>query len=173
MDPNSLDICGFADASFSGNADHSSQIGMAIVLKDRDNNAALIHYGSWKCRRVTRSVFTAEVHVFTDCMDYVLGLQHDLSSILGKKVLTVVYKDSKCLFDIITKLSSVSEKRLLINIASIREEYTCGSLSNVAHVSSEFNLADPFTKDKGSQLLWQLMHQGTLRHPVNQWIVHQ
>ena len=106
-------------------------------------------------------------------MDYVLSLQTDLSSILGKKIPTVVYTDSKYLFDMIMKLSSVSEKRLLINIASIREEYTSGRLSNVAHVSSEFNFTDPFTKDKESELLRQLMTHGTLRHPVNQWIVHQ
>ncbi len=127
INPESLVICVYADASFAGNVDHSSQIGMAIVLKDNDDNAALIHYGSWKCRRVTRSVLAAEVHAFTDCMDYVLALQHDLSSILDKKIPTVVYTYSKCLFDTITKVSSVSEKRLLINIASIREEYTSGS----------------------------------------------
>ena len=46
IDPESLVICGYADASFAGNVDHSSQIGMAIVLKDHDDNAAYIHYGS-------------------------------------------------------------------------------------------------------------------------------
>ncbi len=34
-------------------------------------------------------------------------------------------------------------------------------------------MAGPFTKDKEPELLRQLMTHGTLRHPVNQWIVHQ
>ncbi len=55
---------------------------MATILNDSDDNAALIHYDFWKCRRVTRSVLAAEFHAFTDCLDYVLALQHDLSSIL-------------------------------------------------------------------------------------------
>lgn len=34
------------------------------------------------------------------------------------------------------QLSAVSEKRLLIDISAIRKTYTCGDLSDVAHVQS-------------------------------------
>lgn len=87
---------------------------------------------------------------------------------------TLLFTDSKCLFDTITKLSTVSEKRLLIDIAAIREMYTKGELSNVAHVSSAYNIANVFTKAKADKtMLHQLMETGKLSHPINQWIVPQ
>ena len=114
----------------------------------------------------------AEVHAFAACLDYALTFAFDLELMFGNAIPVVMFTDSKCIFDTITKLSSVSEKRLLIDIASIREDYSTGVLTNVAHVSSQFNLADPLTKDMNSPLLTQLMETGKLRHPINQWILH-
>ncbi len=87
---------------------------------------------------------------------------------------SVVFTDSKCLFDTITKLSTVSEKRLLIDIAAIREAYTNGDLTNVAHVSSKFNLANVFTKaNADTTMLRELMKNGKIVHPIDKWIVPQ
>ncbi len=77
------------------------------------------------------SVLVAEVHAFSHCLNFVIALAHDLSAILQRKVSLVVFTDSKCLFDTITKLSTVSEKRFLIDIAAIGEAYTTGDLTNV------------------------------------------
>ncbi len=60
-------------------------------------------------------------------------------------VSSVVSTDSKCLFDTIAKLSTLSEKRLLIDLAATREAYKNGDLSNFAQVASKFNLASFFT----------------------------
>ncbi len=114
-------MVGYADAAFANNADLSSQLGFIVLLKDKNDSQAIIHYGPWKCQHVTRSVLRAEVYAFSHCLDFVLVLTHDLSSMLGRKVSTVLFTDSKCLFDTITKLSTVAEKRLLIDIAAIRE----------------------------------------------------
>lgn len=43
LDLDSLVLRGYADASFA-NADTSSQLGMVILLCDRNGNASLIHY---------------------------------------------------------------------------------------------------------------------------------
>ncbi len=70
--------------------------------------------------------------------------------------------------------STVSEKRLLIDIAAIREAYTNGDLTNVAHVASEFNLAIVFTKaNADTTMLRELTSTGKLTHPINQWIIPQ
>ena len=67
------------------------------------------------------------------------------------------------------KLSTVSKKHLLIDVAAIREIYTNGDLSNVAHVASKHNLANIFTKEKGgSTILHDLMTQGKCTHPDTQ-----
>ncbi len=55
-------------------------------------------------------------------------LARDLFFIQSRKVSTVVFTDSKCLFDTITKLST--EKRHLIDIAAIRENYSNGDLTH-------------------------------------------
>jgi len=164
-------VIGYNDASFAGNDDLSSQLGMIVRLKDAHYNACIIHYGSWKCRRITRSILAAEVRAFASCLDYSLNLAHDLNHLLSKHVPVVMCTDSKCLFDTIKMRTTVSEKRLLIDISAIRQEYRKGDLSNVAHVSSDNNLAEFFAKKKHSELLKRLMMTGILVHPINQWII--
>lgn len=174
LDLASLYIVGYADAAFANNVDLSSQLGFIVLLKDKRNNAGIIHFGSWKCKRVTRSVLGAEIYAFSHCLDYALALSNELRSILGRKIQTILFTDSKCLFNTITKLPTVSEKRLLIEIAAIRETYTTGDLSNFAHVSSRHNLANVFTKAKADNtMLLNLMSSGNILHPVSQWILPQ
>ena len=103
-----------------------------------------------------------------------MSLADDLSNILNRKVKTVLLTDSKCLFDTITKMTTVAEKRLLIDIACIRESYSNGDLSNVAHLSSAHNLANSLTKAKPdpTQII-DLMTNGYLNHAISQWIIPQ
>lgn len=58
----------------------------------------------------------------------------------------MIITDSKSLFDTITKLSSVSEKRLSIDIAALREAYIIQDMKNFAHVSSKYNIVDVLIK---------------------------
>lgn len=85
-----------------------------------------------------------------------------------------MFTDSKCLFHTKSKLTTVSEKRLPIGIAAIRENHTLVYLSNVAHVSSKHNLANIFTKGKADDSrLSSVMLSGHLSHPVSQWILSE
>ncbi len=85
-----------------------------------------------------------------------------------------MFTDSKSLFDTITKQTTVSEKRLLIHIAAIRETYSSGELANVAHVASKHNIANVFTKTKADDsMLLCLMRTGRIEHPISQWIIPQ
>ena len=91
---------------------------------------------------------------------------------LNRKVKTLMFRDSKYLFDTITKLTTIAGKRLLIDVTDIRENYTTGHLSNVAHVLSKFNLANVFTKERADEtFLTMLMSNGKLSHLVSQWIL--
>ena len=83
-----------------------------------------------------------------------------------------MFTDSKSLFDTITKLSTIAEKRILIDVAAIRQSYSSGELTNVAHVLSKYNIANPFTKERANMTeIYELMKTGTIDHPVNQWIL--
>ena len=172
LDLSSTRIHGYSDAAFANNPDYSSQLGMVITLCDKENRCNIIHYASWKCKRITRSVLAAEVCAFSSCFDFSYTLQSDLKELTGRKIPIVMFTDSKCLFDTITRLKSVTEKRLLIDIASLRQSYTRGELFNIGHVYSQHNLADSLTKRVKSKLLTNAMMKGKLEHPVNQWIVH-
>ena len=172
LDLDSLYICGYSDASFASNKDLTSQLAMVILLADANNNASLIHYSSKKAQRVTRSVLAAEVYAFVELFDFAYTLKHDLKNVLRKELNIVLFTDSKCLFDTITRLSSTSEKRLLIDISALREAYCAGDIHNIGHVSSEHNIANSLTKKANSELFQEFLKTGHLTHPVNQWIIH-
>ncbi len=171
LDKESLIIRGYSDASFTSNADLTSQLWMIILLSDATGNSTTVHYACCKSRRVTRYVLAAEVYAFSACYDYAYTFAHDLSIILGKTVPVQLFTDSKSIFDIITKLSTVSEKRLLIDISALRQAYTSGEIQNNGHISSEYNIAGPLTEKMNSDILVRLLETGKLNHPVHQWII--
>ena len=61
LDPNSLSMVLFTDASFANADKCTSQLGFVICLFDGENQANIIHCGSQRCRKVTRSVMAAEL----------------------------------------------------------------------------------------------------------------
>ena len=69
---------------------------------------------------------------------------------------------SKSIFDTITKLSSIYEKRLLADISALRESYISGEIQNIGHVFSDCNLADALTKKTRSPVLNQLLEKAQL-----------
>ena len=172
LDIDSIYFAGYADAGFANNEDLTFQLGFIVMLKDKHNNAAIIHHGSWKFYRVTRSVLGAEIYAFSQCLDFVIALSHDSPTIVQRKVKTVTFTDSKSLFDTITKLRTVSEKRLLIEIVSIGESYTNADLSNVAHISSKHNIVNVFTESKAEKtILCTTMKTRKHSNPISQWIL--
>ncbi len=46
LDPPSVYIAGYADAVFANSTDLSPQLGYIVLLKDKHDTAAIIHYGS-------------------------------------------------------------------------------------------------------------------------------
>ncbi len=71
----------FIDASFAGNPNMSSQLGFFTVLIDCDNNANIIHWGSVKSKRITRSVLAAELYAMVHCFDQSTVLHTTLQDI--------------------------------------------------------------------------------------------
>lgn len=60
MDRDTVYLRLFIDASFANAENLRSQLGIVIVLFDEHGNNNLLHYGSSRCSRVTRSVMAAE-----------------------------------------------------------------------------------------------------------------
>ena len=100
-----------------------------------------------------------------------LAIRADIEEMLGKVIAVRLYTDSKSLFDVITKNSVTTEKRLMIDVRSVREAYVNMELNNVAWIRSEYNPADALTKVKDNLVLTKAIDEGFITHPVEQWVV--
>lgn len=83
----------------------------------------------------------------------------------------MMFTDSKCLFDVITKNTTTTEKRLMIDVQTIREAYEKMEISDVGWIRSEQNPADALTKVKDNEVLDRIIDEGILDHEVDQWVV--
>ncbi len=171
LDMESLRIVGYSDAAFANNYDLKSQLGRIILLMDDSDTAIPIVYKSYKSRRVARSVLSAEVIAFADVFDHALALKSQLEQATRRPVPMHLLTDSKSLFDIISKGTRTSEKRIMLDVHAAREGYKTREISNIGFVRSSENLADGLTKAKMQKALFKLLKSG--RHSVEceQWIL--
>ena len=96
-------IVGYSDAAFASNSDLSSQLGRIILLIDESGGAAIIPSKSYKSRRVTKSILSAEVVTFADLFNDAFTIRNQLEQVLQRSVHMHLLTDSKCLFDIFGK----------------------------------------------------------------------
>ena len=70
LDMETVDICVYSDASFASNRDYKWQIGFFAVRADDTQRCNIIHWSSTKCGQVTPLVLGAELHAFSDALDF-------------------------------------------------------------------------------------------------------
>ena len=91
---------------------------------------------------------------------------------LGNHAIPVnLFTDSKTLFDIISKGTRISEKRLMLDISCAREGFKNHEISNIGFIRSSFKLADGLTKKMSQESLLKVLQQGQLKVEAHQWIV--
>lgn len=81
LDLCSLKVISFSDASFAGSKDLTSQLAYIFFIGDKTGNVARIIFKSYKARRVTRSVTSAELIAFSDSFDATSTLRSELKSL--------------------------------------------------------------------------------------------
>lgn len=64
-------------------------------MVDNRYNAKIIHYGSSRCKRVTRSVMASEVNALSMGFDYVVIIRHRLGEGTGRHYPIEAFTDSK------------------------------------------------------------------------------
>lgn len=171
LDTDSLHLRVYTDSSFANNEDLSTQLGYLVLLCDARKRCNILHYSSHKSRRVVRSVMGGEVYAFADGFDFGITIRHDLQRIIGKKLSLSIFTDSKCLFDVITKHTTTTEKRLMIDIKAVREAYERMEISDVGWIRSKDNPADALTKLTENAVLETIIRDGFVDHDISQWIV--
>jgi hypothetical protein len=80
-----------------------------------------------------------------------------LDLILNKDILLIICTDSKSLYDCLVKLGIMQEKRLIIDVISMREAYKRREIAQVKWIASKSNLADFITKTKLTNALKTLI----------------
>lgn len=78
--------------------------------------------------------------------DVAATLSLELGALYKRKVPLHLFTESKSLFDVISKGSRTSEKRLMLDIAAAREGFRDKLIFDIGFVRSNINLADRLTK---------------------------
>ena len=101
---------------------------------------------------------------FADAFDMAFAIKYDPSKMMKSHVPITALTDSLSLFDVITKATLPTEKRLMVDLQTVKELYKKGKLDNIWFIRSEFNPADALTKHKKDSFL------ETIIHPIEQWV---
>ena len=173
IERSSIGLVGFSDAAYANNHDLTSQLGRIVLIMDDSNKTIPISFKSYKSRRVTRSVLSAEVIAFADLFDDAMAIRSQMEHALQQPVPMHLMTDSKSLFDIISKGSRTSEKRVMLDIHATRQAYQRQEISNIGFVRSEHNLADGLTKEKKQGALLQMMLDESHVTVCEQWIIRE
>ncbi len=171
LDLESPHVRAYTDASFSTNTDHSSQLGYIVLLANKHDNACVLHYASYKSRRVARSVLYAETYAFASAFDFAHCAKPDLEKLLDRCVSLSIFTDSKSLFDVITKCSHTQENRLMIDLQAVRDAYAGHDISNVGFIRGPNNPADALPKIGTRHALYHILLSGKCDCIVEQWII--
>ena len=147
----------YSDAAFANNSELSSQLGRVVLFTDESNKAIPLLYSSYKSRRATRSVLSAEMIVFADLPDDVLAISKQLEIMLQRTIPVHMSTGSKSLFDIIAKGSRTNEKRNMLDMYAARQAYNDLEIINIGFVRNSYNLATGLTKPKLQAALFELL----------------
>ena len=109
---------------------------------DKHGYANIIHYGSHKSKRVTRSVLAAELFATVDGFDISSTISLALNDMLGRIIELHVYKDSRRLYDCLVRINQTTEKRLFIDLRILRQSYERREMTEVFWIPTAQNPAD-------------------------------
>ena len=165
-------IVAFSDASHANQRNegkYTSQTGTLLYLATLDENdmwtANLIDWSSKKQKRIVRSTLAAECLGACDTLDRAISLRDTYANLHGESlpILLVVY--CKSLETTASMSTTVTEKRLQIDIGSIRELIERGEVQ-IIHVPTGDMIADCLTKPMQLQALHDSMVSHKLPHTV-------
>ncbi len=165
---NSLKLMIFIDASFA-NVNLHSQIDYVICLTD-DVKANIIHWFFTKCKRVIRSVLTAELYAMTHEFDSDSMIKSIIERILNIFLSMILLTDSRSLYDCLVKLEITSEKRLMIDLMCLRQSYERRKITKIRWSDDEFNPVDVMTKSNPCQTLSRLIDTNAIDLRISEWI---
>ena len=143
----------YADASHGNLSDGGSQLGYLIFLVGENQKSCLVNWQSKRIKRVVRSSLSAETLALSDAIDdgvYIAELISELLFNGSKQISIEVYTKSKSLVDALNSKKNVTEKRLRIDIALLREMMDLKIITKLHCIDSQSQLANVLTKKGAS-----------------------
>ena len=154
LDLTSVTFAVFCDASYGNLPDGKSQGGHIIFLKDCEGNCSPISWSSRRLKRVARSTLSAETIAAVEAVDSAYMVSNMFAEIFSEPTSREIeiYTDNKSLYDIVRTTNVPDDKRLRIDVASLREAQDKDRVI-FNWISSEKQIADALTKKGASKKL--------------------
>ena len=172
LNPDTVEQYLFTDASFGNAENGASQVGFVLCLVDGNTNANILHYGSQRCRRVTRSAMAAEILSLGYGFDQAIFARSILEELLGRSIKLHALIDSRTVFNTVTKGGPTLERRIQIDAHALRQSHERGELASISWIQSGEIVADALTKTllNESHILYDLLPDKTLRINPQGWV---
>ena len=124
-----IELRAYSDASLGNLECGGSQMGYVVLLCDKQDMAVPIAWGSKKTRRVARSTLAAETIAACEAVDNAVVVKAAVEEVLGGHLPPIkLYVDNKSLSDAVRTTNVLTDKRLRIEMAQLREMVDNGSL---------------------------------------------
>ena len=111
-----------------------------------------------------------EKYAFVDAFGHAYTIKHDLETLYNRPISLAMFTDSKQVFDVLTKASYPTERRLMVDVAAVRESYNTYEISNIGLVSGKDNPSDALTKPNFGAPLMRILQENEDCTPVTQWV---
>jgi hypothetical protein len=131
-----------------------------------------LHWFSIKCKRVTRSVLTIEQFAMIHDFDVDSMLKITLIKMLSLKtsILLILAIDSKSLYDCLVRLEITAEKRLMMNVMTLRQSYERREITEIKWIHESNNPADSMTKIKSFSALKTIIDINRINLDTTEWV---
>jgi transposase InsO family protein/ribonuclease HI len=144
-----LKLIVFTDASLANLNGVDSCGGHIIFLCDKDNQCSTLAWHSGKLKRIVRSTIAAETMALLDGIEEAMYLRQIIQFSIDGPLSIIAVTDNKSLLQAINSTHLVQEKRLRIDISTIKEAVEFESVY-VTWVPGASQLADCLTKKGAS-----------------------
>ncbi|KAK9523757.1 hypothetical protein VZT92_017657 [Zoarces viviparus] len=153
----SLKLVVFSDSSMGNLPDGGTQGGHLVMLMGENGRFSPICWQSKRIRRVVRSTLAGETLALADGIDsavFLATLYSELTTgdCTRNNLPIVCVTDNHSLLDAVKSTKTVTEKRLRLEISSVKELVHSGTIQQIMWSASKEQLADCLTK-KGTSAL--------------------
>ena len=164
LDRRFLHIQVFTDGSFNSLPKSGNQGGQIVLLCDKQQNCSMLAWNSSRLKIVTRSTLAAETLAICDGCELALYTASLLNaSKLTENPQVIVVTDSRSLFEALGSSKQVSDKRLRLDVGSLREMIKRDEIT-INWVQGSRQLSDALTKHGASwRYLTTVMETGNLQ----------